>query len=385
MGVLQRYFGVETIRPRHVYVHVPFCARRCSYCDFAIAVRRVVPVDDYVSGVRHELDLRFPSELDWPIDTLYFGGGTPSRLGGEGVPLLMDVLRDRVQLTDGAEVTLEANPEDVTTDAARLWRDAGINRLSLGSQSFDNAVLAWMHRTHDASAIGHAVDAARAVGIDNISLDLIFALPDRTTRSWENDVTRALALAPSHLSLYGLTIETHTPLGRWHARGDVVESPDEKYEREFLYAHDALTGAGLEHYEVSNFGRSGLRSRHNSSYWRGVPYAGLGPSAHEFDGAVRRWNVSPYAEWLSRVDAGEDPIDDREQLTAENQGAEGVYLGLRTRDGLQLSPSEKEHVQPWIVAGWANVDEAGRLRLTPLGWLRLDAIAADLTLFRSRY
>lgn len=373
------------MRPRHVYLHVPFCARRCSYCDFAIAVRRVVPVDEYLSGVRRELDLRFPRGADWPVDTLYFGGGTPSRLGGEGVARLMGLFRERVAIDAGAEVTLEANPEDVTPDAARLWRDAGINRLSLGSQSFDDAVLVWMHRTHDAGAIARAVDAARTGGIENISLDLIFALPERTARSWETDVTRALALEPSHLSLYGLTIETHTPLGRWHARGDVVESPDESYEREFLYAHEALTGAGLEHYEVSNFGRPGLRSRHNSSYWRGVPYAGLGPSAHEFDGAYRRWNVSPYAEWLTRLDAGEDPLDDRERLTPANLGAEGVYLGLRTRDGLNLAPSEKQHAQPWVDAGWAEVDAGDRLRLTPLGWLRLDAIAADLTLFRSRY
>jgi oxygen-independent coproporphyrinogen-3 oxidase len=136
---------------------------------------------------------------------------------------------------------------------------------------------------------------------------------------------------------------------------------------------------------VSNFGRPGLRSRHNSSYWRGVPYAGLGPSAHGFDGTHRRWNVSPYAEWLSRLEAGQDPIDDRERLTAENQGAERVYLGLRTSDGLQLAPSEKEHVQPWIDAGWADLGNDDRLRLAPLGWLRLDALAADLTLFRSRY
>jgi oxygen-independent coproporphyrinogen-3 oxidase len=373
---------------RHAYVHVPFCARRCSYCDFSIAVRRVVPVDEYVAAAARELEVRFPDSATLSSDslaTLYLGGGTPSRLGGEGVARLLDVMRGRLTLATDAEVTVEANPEDVSREAVRAWRAAGVNRLSLGSQSFDESVLRWMHRTHDAAAIGNAVDAARAEGIANVSLDLIFALPERTQRSWENDVARALELDPSHLSLYGLTIEPHTPLGRWHRRGDVTESPEERYEAEFLHAHDALSAAGLEHYEVSNFGRAGMRSRHNSSYWSGVPYLGIGPSAHEFDGQVRRWNVGPYAEWLERLSEGRDPIENREELTADNRGAERVYLGLRTIDGLALSAAEVEHVQPWIRSGWGAVDAHNRLVLSPLGWLRLDALAADLTLFGSRY
>lgn len=342
-------------------------------------------MDEYVGAVQRELDLRYPAGEPWPVDTLYFGGGTPSRLGGEGLARLIGVLRERVEIAAGAEVTVEANPEDVTAEATRAWRDAGVNRLSLGSQSFDDAVLKWMHRTHDASAIARAVDAARIAGIDDVSLDLIFALPERTTRSWETDVERALALEPSHLSLYGLTVEPHTPLGRWQRRGDVVEAPEERYEREFLHAHDALTAAGLEHYEVSNFARPGRRSRHNSSYWLGVGYAGIGPSAHEFDGGVRRWNTAPYADWLSRLEAGLDPIDDQEILSADNRGAEGVYLGLRTNAGLPLTSSELERVRPWVEAGWGSIESGGRLVLSPLGWLRLDALAADLTLFRSRY
>jgi oxygen-independent coproporphyrinogen-3 oxidase len=364
---------------------VPFCARRCSYCDFSIAVRRVVPVDEYVSAVDRELTLRYPDGVPWSIDTLYFGGGTPSRLGGDGIARAVDVFRRRIDLHGDEEITIEANPEDVTPESARLWRAAGVNRLSLGSQSFDDTILEWMHRTHDAGAIGRAVDAARAAGIDNLSLDLIFALPERTRRSWEGDVARALELQPAHLSLYGLTIEPHTPLGRWHSRGEVIESPEERYEAEFLHAHDALTSAGLDHYEVSNFSRPGMHSRHNSSYWRGVPYAGLGPSAHEFDGGARRWNLAPYAEWLEVVSLGRDPVAGREQLTEANQDAERIYLGLRTTGGLSISPSELEHVRPWIDAGWATVHGGDRLALTALGWLRLDGLAADLTLFRSRY
>ena len=372
--------------PRHVYVHVPFCARRCSYCDFAIAVRREVPVDEYLGAVRAELALRFPGGEAWPAETLYLGGGTPSRLGGEGVARLLDLLRQRIALDAGAEVTIEANPEDVDLDTARRWRDAGVNRISLGGQSFDDRVLAWMHRVHSASRIGEAVEAIRAAGIANLSLDLIFALPEALGRDWERDVAGALALAPDHLSLYGLTVESHTPLGRWRERGAVEEASEERYEREFLHAHDALAAAGLEHYEVSNFGRPGLHSRHNRSYWRGVAYAGLGPGAHELSldgGARRRWNAGAYAAWVRALAEGRDPVAGEETLSEENRVAEEVYLGLRTTQGLRLRPGEEGTVGAWAEAGWGRVED-GVLRLTPLGWLRLDALSAALTVSRSR-
>jgi oxygen-independent coproporphyrinogen III oxidase len=375
-------FGVL---PRHVYVHVPFCARRCAYCDFSIAVRREVPVDDYVTMLAAEIDLRYPNATDWTVDTLYFGGGTPSRLGGAGAAAMLEAVRRRLQLADDAEVTLEANPEDIDAESIAAWRDAGINRLSIGAQSFDDAVLRWMHRTHDAAATVRAVERARRGGIDNFSLDLIFALPESIERSWTADVARALELGPSHLSLYGLTIEPHTPLGRWHGRGAVIESPDERYETEFLHAHDALGAAGFEHYEVSNFARPGFRARHNSAYWQSVPYAGFGPSAHEFDGIARRWNTLAYVDWLERIRSGADPLGDAETLTDGNRIAESVYLGLRTTEGLKLRDNEVRRVQPWIDAGWGTVDANGKLVLTALGWLRLDSLAADLTLARSRY
>jgi oxygen-independent coproporphyrinogen-3 oxidase len=373
------------VQPRHVYVHVPFCARRCAYCDFSIAVRKVVPVDEYVDALRRELAIRYADAKPWIVDTLYFGGGTPSRLGADGVRQAIVATRDYIELAPGAEVTLEANPDDITLDAVTGWREAGVNRLSIGAQSFDDEVLKWMHRTHDASAIGRAFDAARRGGIGNLSLDLIFALPDTVERSWEGDVRRALELGPAHVSLYGLTVEPHTPLGRWQSRGELVEAPDERYEREFLFAHDAMTAAGLEHYEVSNFGRPGFRSRHNSSYWSGASYAGLGPSAHEFDGETRRWNKSAYIDWLRSLGSDRDPIDQSETLTEENKSAERAYLGLRTASGLDIEEAEIERTKSWIDAGWASLSDDGRLRLTPLGWLRLDALAADLTLLRSRY
>jgi oxygen-independent coproporphyrinogen-3 oxidase len=373
------------VHPRHIYVHVPFCARRCAYCDFSIAVRRVVPSDEYVDALRRELEIRFGAADRWDADTLYFGGGTPSRLGPAGVARMLDVVRERVTLSPNAEVTLEANPEDVTAEAVAAWRGTGVNRVSLGSQSFDDGVLAWMHRSHDAAAIERAVAALRRGGIDNLSLDLIFALPAGVDRDWAGDVQRALALRPEHLSLYGLTVEPHTPMGRWQARGELVESPEERYEAEFLYAHEALTAAGFEHYEVSNFGLPGWQARHNAAYWARVPYAGLGPSAHEFDGTTRRWNVGVYRDWAQAVNCGRDPIAGSEAVAGSSRVAEDVYLGLRSRRGLELRAPERDRVARWIEAGWATVDDGGKIELTALGWLRLDALAADLTLIRSHY
>jgi oxygen-independent coproporphyrinogen III oxidase len=369
--------------PRHLYVHVPFCARRCAYCDFSIAVRDVVPVNDYLAALHAELELRFPAGERWELDTLYFGGGTPSRLGPAGVARLVDAVLQRATLAAGAEVTLEVNPEDATPGAATAWKAAGINRVSLGVQSFDDRALAWMRRTHDAARATNAVELLRAEGIDNVSLDLIFALPTILERSWEADLERALRLSPSHLSLYGLTVEHGTPLGRWVDRGEVVEPPEERYEADFLRAHEVMTAAGFEHYEVSNFARPGRRSRHNWAYWSGAAYVGIGPAAHGFDGAHRRWNVTPYEEWRRRLAQGYDPIGGTEALTDENRLTEAVYLGLRTATGLRLSGWNAASVQPWVQAGWATVEEDERLVLRASGWLRLDALTRSLTAVRS--
>jgi oxygen-independent coproporphyrinogen III oxidase len=371
------------MRPAHLYVHVPFCARRCLYCDFAIAVRREVPVDEFVGAIDRELSLRFPAGEPWLLDTLYFGGGTPSRLGVDGMRRLMEVIRKYAGLEKDAEVTVEANPDDVIAFDSAALRDIGINRVSLGVQTFDNAVLEWMHRVHDADAIPKSIEILRRGGFEDVSVDLIFSLPESLNRDWRTDLDRAVSFNPTHVSLYGLTIEADAPLGKQVARGEVAEAPEERYESDFLLAHDALSSAGFEHYEVSNFAKPGHRARHNSSYWRGVPYAGIGPGAHEFDGRVRRWNSGGYTEWVRRLAKGSDPREGEETLTPANREAEEVYLGLRTTDGLNLRAGESDLIQPWIDAGWAKLSGA-RLVLTPLGWLRLDTLAADLTLFRSR-
>jgi oxygen-independent coproporphyrinogen-3 oxidase len=349
-----------------------------------IAVRARVPVDEYLEALGRELELRYPLGTVGEVETLYFGGGTPSRLGPAGVARMAEMTRRHFPLAAGAEVTLEANPEDVTAQAVAVWREAGVNRISLGAQSFHDPVLRWMHRVHDASQTLEAVRVIREARFDNFSLDLIFALPPEVRRSWQRDLRQAIAVEPAHISLYGLTIEPATPLGRWRDRGEVAEAPEERYETEFLGAAELLSREGYEHYEVSNFARPGYRSRHNSSYWSGVAYVGLGPGAHEFDGSKRRWNARSYAEWCRRLRLGLDPVEGDETLSAGSRAAEEVYLGLRTKHGLRLANAEVSRARLWEGSGWGEV-EGDRLRLTALGWLRLDALAADLTAFRSRY
>ena len=372
---------------RHLYIHVPFCARRCSYCDFSIAVRPTTPVAEYLSALRAEMD-GVRRDLDGLIlNTVYLGGGTPSRLGGVGIQEVMRAVRAHATIAGDAEITIEANPDDINDVSVAHWLAAGVNRVSLGAQSFDEGALKWMHRTHDATQIGLAVQALRRGGLTNISLDLIFALPNHLGRVWEYDLAKALEIDPTHLSFYGLTVEPQTPLAHWADRGAVVQGSEEIYEREFLVAHEMLTAADYEHYEVSNFARRGMMSRHNSAYWTSAPYLGLGPSAHSFDGNTRRWNVSAYSEWARRLGRGELVVAGAESLTEENRMIEEVYLGLRTRYGLHVAAEELSGIRAWESAGWALVDEPlerPRVRLTPSGWMRLDRLAGDLAANRVR-
>jgi oxygen-independent coproporphyrinogen-3 oxidase len=361
---------------RHVYVHVPFCARRCSYCDFAIAVRREVPVSRYISALAAELALRVDSRHE--IDTLYLGGGTPSLLGASGVERLLDVLRGHFSAAADAEITIEANPEDIAGQALATWRRAGITRVSLGVQSFDSAVLAWMHRIHDAAMARHAARAIADAGFDSWSLDLIFALPHELSRDWSRDLDEALALDPPHISAYGLTVEPRTPLARWVERGVTSDVREEHYEREFLEAHERLSAAGLRHYEVSNYGRAGHESRHNSAYWREVPYLGFGPSAHSFDRRERRWNAREYQAWTALLAAGTDPVGGSEVLRGDQRSLEHMFLALRTSHGVSVDELPREIVEKWCGQGWAVLDQ-NRVVLTPAGWLRLDALVGALT------
>ena len=297
------------------------------------------------------------------------------------------------------EVTLEANPDDVTQDNTRAWVDSGINRISLGVQSFDSTALAWMHRTHTAEQSLAAYANLRDSGVTSVSLDLIFALPPELNHLFRDDLDRALELEPDHLSVYGLTVEPRTPFARWISRGAASPTPEGRYAEEFMAAHETLTAAGYEHYEISNYAKPGHRAVHNSAYWTGCPYAGLGPSAHRFNGHTRSWNVSPWAEYQKLVSTRNDPTEGRETLTQEQRRLERIYLALRTSDGLgdeELSHLNQEMVNRALERGWMERFEnrksqianrqseipsasSDRFRLTPEGWLRLDELTPGLT------
>jgi oxygen-independent coproporphyrinogen-3 oxidase len=291
----------------------------------------------------------------------------------------MDGLARHRDVAADPEVTLEANPDDVTPAAAAAWRAAGVNRLSLGAQSFDPAVLDWMRRTHSVDQIGRAVAVVRAAGIHDVSLDLIFGLPAALRRDWQRDLDAAFQLAPDHLSLYGLTVEDHTPLGHWAARGEVAPVDDERYAAEFLMADGALVAEGYDHYEVSNAARPGRRARHNSGYWRRAPFVGLGPSAHSGFGRERRWNVRDWSAYDRLLHAGATVVAGSEQLSDEAVRLEETYLGLRTSEGLPRNHLPSDVTDTWIQAGWARTDAGERIRLTAEGWLRLDALVASAT------
>jgi len=368
----------------HLYVHIPFCVRRCSYCDFSIAVRKHIPASEYVDAVLAELtrvaDPAATPRGERELHTLYLGGGTPSLLPAPDLARLLTSLLDAFRSTpslDAVEITLEANPEDVTDAAVRTWRSAGINRVSLGAQSFDDRVLKWMHRSHDAARIGDAVRTLRAAGIENISVDLIFALPEELQRDWARDLEHALALRPTHVSLYGLTVEPRTPLDRWISRGATKLPADDRYAEEYLLAHERLSVVGYQFYEVSNAARDGFRSRHNSAYWSGRPYLGLGPAAHSFDGRARRWNLSAWEAYRRAIAEGRSTVESEEVLTSDQQRLEQAYLALRTSDGLPRSIVPSVHLSGWLAAGWV-VEEGDRLRCSPEGWLRLDELVAKL-------
>ena len=362
---------------QHLYVHIPFCQRRCSYCDFSIAVRKRIPVQEYMDAVLKEGAGISKADLE----TIYLGGGTPSLLPGDAIARLLSELADSRRTPHAErEATIEANPEDVTIDSARAWRAAGINRVSLGAQSFDDRVLQWMHRPHDSARIGAAVGVLRGAGIDNISLDLIFGLPDELQRNWERDLDLALALRPTHLSLYGLTVEPRTPLDRWISRGATRPPEDDRYAEEYLTAHRRLTAESYQFYEVSNASKPGLRSRHNSAYWSGRPYVGLGPAAHSFDGRTRRWNLRAWEAYRRAMEEGRSPVESSEELTGEQRDLEGIYLGLRTVEGVPLAALRRSSPPPHFAAqGWTRI-ENDRLKCTPEGWLRLDSLVSELTM-----
>jgi len=364
-----------------VYVHAPFCARRCFYCDFAVEVRRSGDVDEWITAVDREFRGRLADGVVVAprLRTLYVGGGTPSLLGADAMDRLRDVLGAERCSGEGIEWTAEANPESLTAEVAHRWRQAGVTRLSLGVQSFEPGVLRWMGRLHGADGAVRAVEIARAAGFGEISIDLIFGLPDTVERDWRHDLERAVELEVPHVSLYGLTAEPGTGLGRGVEAGRVRMVDDERYRAEYLEAHVRLVDAGFRHYEVSNFARPGSESRHNISYWDRSPYLGLGNGAHSFIPPVRWWNRHSWADYRTSLAESGDPTDTVERLDSGADRLERVWTGLRTSGGLALDGWGEEargRAMSWIDRGLAT-QRGGRVRLTAEGWLLLDGLALE--------
>ena len=339
------------------------------------------PIDAWLEAVGAELCLHAEAgswNQPFAVKTIYVGGGTPSLLPTGGMAKLAGRLRESIMWGPDVEWTAEANPETLTASLAEDWRRAGVNRLSLGAQTFHEDALRWMGRLHGPDGPGRAMAAAREAGFRNISIDLIFGLPSRLGRDWRGDLERVLAMEPEHVSLYGLTAEPATPLGRWVREGRETLAAEDTYETEYLTAAELLTRSGYEHYEVSNFALPGHESRHNRAYWLGAGYVGLGPGSHSYLPPRRFWNVRDWAEYRARVAAGETPIEGEETLDGAARALEGTWLGLRTAGGLsELSSRQARLARTWQSAGLAEL-EGGRLRLTPNGWLLLDRLAVEM-------
>ena len=367
---------------RSVYVHAPFCARRCFYCDFAVSVASA-DCDVWLGALTAEirsLEREGMFVLDDTLDTLYIGGGTPSLLGAQAMEGLLPVIGEERLRNSDLEWTAEANPESFTQEVANGWRSAGVNRISLGIQSFHAPTLRWMGRLHGADGARSAVRVAREEGFSNLSVDLIFGLPAHLERDWASDLDEALALEPDHVSLYGLTAASATPLGRAVAEGRENLSDGEQYEEEYLLAVDRLAEAGYEAYEVSNFARPGFTSRHNSVYWSGEPYLGLGNGAHSYRHPVRRWNTREWDAYRVGTEGPGPPLEDEEKLDVGKVRLERIWLGLRTTRGISLQDlpsSARNRAARWEKSSLA-VAEGNVLRLTPRGWLVMDRLTVEL-------
>jgi oxygen-independent coproporphyrinogen-3 oxidase len=332
-----------------IYIHIPFCKSRCKYCDF-FSTTQLSRREEYVHALLMEWQDR-QRELTETVRTIYIGGGTPSILQVEHLQKIVESLENdakRLQFRGkDIELTLEANPGDITPEKVRAWREMGINRLSIGIQSFNNELLTLIGRRHTADEARQAVAIAQEAGFDNISIDLMYALPSQTMQQWQEDVAEALQLGVQHISCYGLIYEEGTVLMTLLEHG-VVEAVDEEIEMQMYdYLVGQLTANGFIHYEVSNFALPGRESKHNSSYWNNTPYLGLGAGAHSYNGTARQWNSSDLNEYIQQALAHELQPE-KEILTPEEQHTERVMLGLRTNNGVNINEINIEKAQQYI-------------------------------------
>ncbi len=367
-----------------VYVHVPFCRVRCGYCDFntytATELGGGASQASYADTASAEIELLAGVLPGAPaVETVFFGGGTPTVLPSGDLVRILDVLRGRFGLTAGAEVTTEANPDSVTPESLAELREGGFTRLSFGMQSAVPAVLAVLDRTHDPERVPQVMAWARDAGFEHVSLDLIYGTPGESLADWRQSLASALACEPDHVSAYSLIVEEGTALAR-QVRSGVLPMPDEDdLADKYLLAEEVLAGAGLGWYEVSNWARDdGSRCRHNELYWTSQNWLGIGPGAHAHVDGVRWWNVKHPTAYAARLAAGESPAAAREVLDQETRLVERVLLELRLRDGLPLSVLDDPTRAERPISEGLAVVERGRLVLTLRGRLLADAVVRDL-------
>jgi oxygen-independent coproporphyrinogen-3 oxidase len=379
-------------RPFGFYVHVPFCTVRCGYCDFNTytaselgdvpGASRTSYADTAIAEVR--LARRVLGDVDLPVDTVFFGGGTPTLLPPHDLTRIVAAVRNEFGLADGAEVTTESNPDSVDADDLNRLREGGVNRVSFGMQSSVSHVLRVLDRTHDARRVPQVVQWARAAGFDQVSLDLIYGTPGESLDDWRTSLDAALSCEPDHVSAYALIVEEGTALARQIRRGEVAMTDDDDLADKYLLADEALEQAGLSWYEVSNWARGPEAAcRHNVGYWTGGDWWGVGPGAHGHVGGVRWWNVKHPTPYAVRIGEDRSPAHAREVLDEETRRVERVLLETRLRDGLPvevLDADGRAAVPDQVARGLAEPDAAaqGRVVLTTRGRLLADAVVRDL-------
>jgi len=371
-----------------IYIHIPFCKQACYYCDFHFSTS-LKRKDEMLKGIHKELSLRKP-EITEEIETIYFGGGTPSLLSTEEINFILDLIKENYNVAVHPEITLEANPDDLTKDKIEALADSDVNRLSIGVQSFFDEDLKYMNRAHNASEAKLSLD--RAIGhFDNISIDLIYGIPGLTEERWMKNLQHTIDLGIGHISSYALTVEAKTALDHFIKSGKYQPLDDVLAQRHFKILQDTAHANKYAQYEVSNFGKEGFYSRHNTSYWKGISYLGVGPSAHSYDGIYRSWNIANNANYMASIQKGVLPSE-KELLGPEDRINESIMTGLRTIWGVSLDAIEKNfgeihkhkimyNAAKYLEQGTLKL-EKGQLFLRPESYFLADGISADLFLIK---
>src|ERR1700712_1599535 len=315
-----------------IYLHIPFCKQACHYCDFHFSTSLAYK-DDLLRALVEEIRLRKDFLGGETVETIYFGGGTPSLLSGEELSLLINIITDIHTVSSDAEITIEANPDDLDQQKLKSLRQTPVNRFSIGIQSFFDDDLAWMNRVHRAREAEASVKRAQDAGFENITVDLIYGYPLLTEQKWKHNLDKAFELQVPHVSAYSMTVEPRTALASFIKKKKQAPMNDEQSSEQFIELMNAMEAHGFEHYEISNFCKPGHYSRHNTNYWRGIKYLGIGPSAHSYDGEKRQWNIANNAKYMQAIEKKTIPAE-IEVLTEENRLNEYIMTSLRTQWGL---------------------------------------------------